>query len=89
MESAKKKITFESALAELEDITRRLERGNESLEDSMALYSRGVELKDFCEKKLKEAEKKWKVLKKDKNTGDIVAEDYSLDMDDSGESRNS
>ncbi len=89
MESSKKKMTFESALAELEDITRRLERGNESLEDSMELYTRGVELKEFCEKKLKEAEKKWKVLKKDKNTGDIVTGDFSLEMEDSGESSNS
>ena len=40
----------------------------------MQLYERGVELKKICHKKLKEAEGKWQILKKNKK-GDIIAED--------------
>jgi len=59
-----KNITFEEALLELESITRSLEDGKESLENSMELYEKGILLKNFCETKLKEAEGKWAVLKK-------------------------
>jgi exodeoxyribonuclease VII small subunit len=68
-----KDLTFETALKELEEITRKLEEGKHSLEDSMELYERGVLLKDFCEKKLKEAEGKWMILKK-KPGGEVEAE---------------
>jgi exodeoxyribonuclease VII small subunit len=49
-------MTFETALAELEDIVSRLEQGEVDLEDSIALYERGTALKAHCEKKLKGAE---------------------------------
>lgn len=62
-----KNLTFETALQELEDITAKLEQGKDSLEDSMQLYERGVVLKDFCQTKLKEAEGKWQVLRKNKD----------------------
>lgn len=49
-------MSFEAALAELEDIVSRLEQGEVDLEDSIALYERGTALKAHCEKKLKGAE---------------------------------
>ena len=49
-------LSFEAALAELEDIVSRLEQGEVDLEDSIALYERGQALKAHCEKKLKAAE---------------------------------
>ncbi|MBV8976039.1 MAG: exodeoxyribonuclease VII small subunit [Alphaproteobacteria bacterium] len=49
-------LTFEAALKELEQIVARLEQGEVDLEDSIALYERGQELKSHCEKKLKAAE---------------------------------
>jgi len=49
-------LSFEAALAELEDIVSRLEQGEVELEDSIALYERGTALKAHCEKKLKGAE---------------------------------
>jgi exodeoxyribonuclease VII small subunit len=48
-------MSFEAALAELEDIVSRLEQGEVDLEDSIALYERGTALKAHCEKKLKGA----------------------------------
>ncbi len=57
-----KKQTFESALEELEQITRRLEEGDLSLEDSLKSFGDGVKLAEFCNKKLEEAEKKVSLL---------------------------
>ena len=51
-------MTFEQAMAELEQVVSKLERGDVALEDSIKLYERGAELKKRCEAKLKEAEEK-------------------------------
>ncbi len=51
-----KAMSFETALKELEDLTRRLESGEASLEDSILLYERGAKLKSHCEEKLKSAQ---------------------------------
>ena len=51
-------MTFEQAMADLEQVVTQLERGDVALEDSIALYERGAELKKHCEAKLKQAEEK-------------------------------
>lgn len=51
-------MSFEAAMAELEQVVNKLERGDVALEDSIKLYERGAELKARCEAKLKEAEEK-------------------------------
>ena len=51
-------MTFEQAMADLEQVVTQLERGDVALEDSIALYERGAELKKHCETKLKQAEEK-------------------------------
>lgn len=51
-------MSFEAALQELEQVVGRLESGDVALEESIALYARGAELKRHCEKKLNEAEEK-------------------------------
>ena len=49
-------MSFEAALAELERVVGRLESGEVALEESIALYARGAELRAHCEEKLKAAE---------------------------------
>lgn len=49
-------MTFEAALAELEKIVERLERGDVPLETSIDLYERGEALKAHCDRLLKAAE---------------------------------
>ena len=39
---------FEAAIAELESIVKKLEEGDLALEQSLALYERGVQLSRFC-----------------------------------------
>ena len=51
-------MTFEQAMADLEQVVTQLERGDVALEDSIALYERGAELKKHCEANLTQAEEK-------------------------------
>jgi exodeoxyribonuclease VII small subunit len=53
---------FEAALSELEGIVRKLEEGDLTLENSLALYERGVELSRFCHARLEDAEKRIEIL---------------------------
>jgi exodeoxyribonuclease VII small subunit len=57
---------FESALEELESVVEQLESGDLSLEDSLAVFEKGVGLVKYCNQKLSEVEKKVEVLIKDK-----------------------
>lgn len=50
--------SFEHAMTELEAIVRKLELGQDSLENSIVLYERGIQLKKYCEKQLEEAQMK-------------------------------
>ncbi len=51
-------MSFEQAMAELEQVVGKLEAGDVPLEASITLYERGAELKAHCEAKLKAAEEK-------------------------------
>ena len=51
-------MSFEKAMAELEQVVTRLESGDVALEDSIALYERGAALRAHCARKLAEAEEK-------------------------------
>jgi exodeoxyribonuclease VII small subunit len=51
-----KTLSFEKALAELESIVQRLEKGDVPLEESVAIYERGEILKRRCEELLRQAE---------------------------------
>ena len=48
-------LSFEQALAELEQIVARLESGQAPLEDSIRMYERGAALKAHCETRLEAA----------------------------------
>lgn len=51
-------LSFEQAMTELEQIVQRLESGQESLEQSITLYERGMALRTHCEGKLNQAQLK-------------------------------
>ncbi len=52
------KLSFEDALKELETIVGKLEQGDVSLDESIAIYERGDALKKHCDALLKKAEAK-------------------------------
>ena len=51
-------INFEAALAELEKIVEKMESGEQSLEESLKSFQRGIELTRACQQGLKEAEQR-------------------------------
>lgn len=68
---ADKGLSFEAALQRLELVVQRLEKGDLSLEESLALYEEGIQLSRLCHGKLEEAEGKIELLIKDAR-GDLV-----------------
>ena len=70
---------FESALAELESIVKNLENGNLTLEKSLALFERGVELSRYCHTRLEDAERRIEVLTE---RGEVGPAPASLDVRD-------
>jgi len=57
-----KSTRFEDALGELETIVKALESGEQSLEQSLEQFERGVSLSRFCQQSLSDAEQKVKIL---------------------------
>ncbi|MBU2866653.1 exodeoxyribonuclease VII small subunit [Pacificibacter marinus] len=57
-ETTVSELSFEAAMAELDQVVAKLERGEVALDDSIKLYERGADLKAHCEAKLKDAEEK-------------------------------
>ncbi|HEX8668147.1 MAG TPA: exodeoxyribonuclease VII small subunit [Allosphingosinicella sp.] len=51
-------LSFEAALKRLEEIVRRLEGGEASLDESIELYSEGDRLRQQCETRLQAAQAK-------------------------------
>ncbi|MGM0442357.1 MAG: exodeoxyribonuclease VII small subunit [Elusimicrobiota bacterium] len=72
-----KKIEFETALNELEEITSKLSGGDLPLKESIRLYERGIELKKICKEKLGEATNKIKILKDEDE--EITEEDFEIE----------
>ena len=58
---------FEDAMKELEDIVKRLESGDLSLEESLKIFEEGIALSRYCFRKLEEADKRVSILVKDGN----------------------
>jgi exodeoxyribonuclease VII small subunit len=67
--------SFETALAELEQVVADMESGKLTLEDSLAAYKRGAELLSFCRSRLDDAQQQVRVLE------DGVLKDFSASGD--------
>lgn len=56
------KDKFEEALGRLEDIVRKMEAGDMSLEESLKAFEEGIKLARVCSRKLDEAERRVEIL---------------------------
>jgi exodeoxyribonuclease VII small subunit len=65
--------TFEEALQKLDQIVQRLEKGELTLEESLALYEEGLALSRLCHGKLEEAEARIELLLKNAR-GEVAAD---------------
>ena len=61
--SAEAEPTFEQLYARLEEITERMEQGDLSLEQSVALYEEGMTLAQQCQRLLGDAEQRIETLR--------------------------
>jgi exodeoxyribonuclease VII small subunit len=75
-----KKGDFEKSLARLEEVVKRLEGTDLSLDEGMKLFEEGVTLSRECQKQLEEAEGRVEILLK-KADGKIVAEPFEANDD--------
>ena len=80
---AKSKLKFEEALSRLEEIVRKLEEGQLALDESLKLFTEGMELSKFCSSKLEEAKKKVEILTK-ASSGKITTSPFKLDKEVAG-----
>ena len=55
-------LSFEKALAELEQLVEQMEGGKLTLEQSLAFHKRGLELARFCQERLETARQQVRVL---------------------------
>jgi exodeoxyribonuclease VII small subunit len=70
---------FEEALAELEGLVERLERGDLPLDEALKTFERGVELTRHCQSSLKAAQQKVEILLK--RSGSVEVEPFSVPED--------
>jgi exodeoxyribonuclease VII small subunit len=71
-------MSFEEALAELEQIVKRLEEGKGKLDEAISSYERGAQLKQHCEAKLNEAQGRVDKIVRG-NDGGLATEPAKLD----------
>mgnify|MGYP000117883040 CR=1 FL=1 len=72
------KIDFEKKFLDLEKITEKLDSSNLSLEDSLGLYEKGINIAKQCEKHLNEAEQKVEILTNSINEN-FKTEDFDVE----------
>jgi len=79
-----KDLNFEKALADLEAVVDKLEKGGLSLNESLAHFEKGVKLARFLREELNKAEKKVEILLKD-DKGGSRTEPFGLDDEETAE----
>ncbi len=72
-----KKPSFEISLKELEEIVEQLEKGDMTLDETLAKYERGIKIYKQCYQLLERTEKKINILLKD-STGENAVKEFSL-----------
>lgn len=72
-------LSFEEAMAALENVVAKLESGNAPLEQSIALYTRGTTLKAHCEAKLRDAQAKIEKITLDENGAASGTQPFDVD----------
>ena len=75
------KMTFEDAMKELENLVDSLDKGDVSLDEAIAAYDRGSQLKDHCQKKLNEAKMKVETIQSSGESNVIPNKFTSFDPD--------
>jgi exodeoxyribonuclease VII small subunit len=75
------KEKFEEALARLEDIVKKMEAGDMTLEESLKAFEEGIKLARLCSRKLDEAERRVEILLKQEE--ELVARPFKVEENES------
>lgn len=78
MAEKKKEICFEENLKELEEIVKKLEGGDVSLDEMLELFEQGIARTKECTNQLKNAEQKINILIKN-NDGEIEEKPFDAE----------
>jgi exodeoxyribonuclease VII small subunit len=79
--SVMSKEKFEEALEKLEEIVRRMEAGEMTLEESLKAFEEGIKLSRLCAKKLDEADRRVDLLLRQE--GELVTKSFAGEESDS------
>jgi len=71
------KEKFEEALGRLEDIVKKMEAGDMTLEESLKAFEEGIKLARLCSRKLDEAERRVEILIKQEE--EIVIKPFKVE----------
>ena len=74
------KEKFEEALGKLEDIVKKMEAGDMSLEESLKAFEEGIKLARLCSRKLDEAERRVEMLLKQED--EVVIKSFQVEEND-------
>lgn len=69
---------FEESISKLEDIVKKLEGGDVTLDESLSLFEQGIKLSKSCQRMLDNAEKKVSVLMSSSD-GEMEKQDFDLE----------
>ena len=75
------KDKFEEAVGKLEDIVRKMETGDMTLEESLKAFEEGIKLARLCSRKLDEAERRVEILLKQE--GELVIKPLQVEENES------
>lgn len=78
MINGKSNLTFEDAVEQLENIIKKLEDGNLSLDESLDYFQKGIELYKYCNNLINQAEGKIKAVFKNEE-GELEEKDFIID----------
>ena len=70
----KVELSFEQALANLEEIIQRMESGEAPLDSLITNYQNGIRMLKFCRKKIESAE--MKIKKVQEKNGELIEETF-------------
>lgn len=79
-----KNKSFEEAMSELEKVVNELEKADLSLDESVKKFQEGMELSNYCNQLLEDAEKKISILIENKN-GEIEEKDFVTGKEENSE----
>jgi exodeoxyribonuclease VII small subunit len=75
------KEKFEEALGRLEDIVKKMEAGDMTLDESLKAFEEGIKLARLCSRKLDEAERRVEILLKQEE--ELVVKPFKVEENES------